>query len=156
MSTTNQGLDMALNEGDIESIASAIAPEELSIEQRTRMQARVMERIAAPANTTTVRGAAVEWRQRWPNVWVQQLHVDAAGMQTTLVRMAPGSVIPPHDHGHAEECLVLDGEIRMGDFYVRRGDLHIAHAGSRHAALESPAGALLMIRNVLDRARIAT
>jgi len=140
----------------VASLGHAVAPVELSSEQRSRMRERIMTGIAPPANTLTVRGAAVEWRELWPKVWVQQLHFDPdSRVQMSVVRMEPGGVIPPHEHDHDEECLVLEGEIRLGDYYVRRGDFHIAKAGSRHADLLAPEGALLMIRSATHAPRIA-
>jgi len=144
-----------LDEQALQSLSEAIMPLELAPEQRDRMRTRMMEsvaeRVAPPQQTETVRGESVKWRQFWPGVWVQQLHLDPqTRVQTTLVRMDPGSSIPAHVHGYDEECLVMEGEIRLGDYAVRRGDFHVARAGSAHGDLVAPAGALLMIRGVAD------
>jgi len=138
-----------LDDETLQSLGEAIAPFELSPDQRAQMRARIMERVAPPQRTATVRGSSVQWRQVWPGVWVQQLYLDSqTRAQTTLVRMDPGSVIPAHVHDHDEECLVMEGEILLGDYAVRRGDYHVAHAGSAHGALTAPSGALFMIRTV--------
>jgi quercetin dioxygenase-like cupin family protein len=137
-----------------QSLSSAVAPVELSSEQRSRMRAKILDGIAPPPNTITRRGADAQWIEVWPRVWVQQLHSDAqTGVQMNIVRMEAGGFIPAHAHDHDEECLVLEGEIRLGDYYVRRGDLHIARAGSQHGDLSSPTGALLMIRSIAHSAQ---
>jgi quercetin dioxygenase-like cupin family protein len=136
-------------EGLAASLTSAVAPVELSNEQRSRMRAKILGGIAPPPNTVTRRGTDAPWHEVWPRVWVQQLYADPqSGVQMNIVRMEAGGVIPAHAHDHDEECLVLEGEIRLGDYYVRRGDLHIARAGSQHGDLSAPTGALLMIRSV--------
>jgi hypothetical protein len=47
-------------------------------------------------------------------VSVRMLYVDRQRRQfTALVRMAPGTVYPEHSHQGAEECLVLEGDLRL-------------------------------------------
>ena len=48
--------------------------------------------------------------------------------------MRPGGVIPAHRHQHEEECLVLEGECRIGTHRLVAGDVHVAAAGSWHEA----------------------
>src|SRR5690242_1540979 len=103
-----------LDEAALIALAEALPPAELSAQQRASMRARVMERAAdaAPADTETVRGDQVEWRQAWPGVWVKVLRVDiAADVQITLMRFDPGGRIPGHEHRREEECYVIEGEV---------------------------------------------
>ena len=51
--------------------------------------------------------------------------------------------MPAHDHGFPEECLVLQGEITIGDITVCAGDYHFAAKGARHGTLTTRTGALL-------------
>jgi quercetin dioxygenase-like cupin family protein len=136
------------------AIGEALRPAELSEQQRASMRARIIERThdAQPPDTETVRGEKIQWREAWPKVWVKVLKQDAAAdMQITLLRFEPGGRVPGHPHRRDEECLVLEGEVRVGDHLVRAGDLHIAHAGARHGDLVSESGALIMIRSELYR-----
>jgi quercetin dioxygenase-like cupin family protein len=65
---------------------------------------------------------------------------------TTFIRMEPGSEFGAHRHSQREECLVLDGEILIGAHRLRAGDMHVAEAGSEHALVTSPRGALVLVR----------
>jgi anti-sigma factor ChrR (cupin superfamily) len=64
---------------------------------------------------------------------------------TTLVRMEPGGRIPRHRHRSAEQCLVLEGDVRSGAEALRAGDFNCAPAGSVHDELTTEGGALLFI-----------
>ena len=64
-----------------------------------------------------------------------------------LFRMEAGGVVPAHRHTKEEECLVLEGEICIGEHWMNQGDLHIAHAGAEHGEITTMHGALLMVRS---------
>src|SRR5262245_45186048 len=145
-----------LDEEALIALAEAIPPAELQAQQRASMRARVMERIAdaPPADTETVRGSQVEWREAWPKVWVKVLRADVvADVQITLMRFEPGGRIPGHAHRSEEECYVIEGEVLVGSHLVRAGDFHVAHAGGKHPDLFSSNGALVMLRSELHRPR---
>ena len=79
-------------------------------------------------------------------VEVRRLFVDpAADRVTMLVRMAPGTSYPPHRHGGAEECYVLEGDLNVGDTTMRVGDYQRADGGSRHGVQSTTGGCLLFI-----------
>jgi len=67
-----------------------------------------------------------------------------------LVRALPGSTYESHLHvqGH-EECLVLEGELTMGDLKLLAGDFHLAAKGSSHPPAYSATGCLLHISTAL-------
>jgi quercetin dioxygenase-like cupin family protein len=67
--------------------------------------------------------------------------------QTVLIRMQPGAVVVGHPHTQEEECLVLEGEVFIGDYRLGQGDMHVARPGAVHAPIRAPQGALLMIRS---------
>lgn len=97
--------------------------------------------------TTTVRAAQGDWRTIAPGCEIKVLFVDhAQGYQSLLMRMHPGAVLPSHDHTMAEECLLLEGEMVIGEARFRAGDFHIAHPGTRHPDIRSEVGALAYIR----------
>lgn len=70
--------------------------------------------------------------------------------QTVLLRLHPGGVIPGHWHTVEEECLVLEGEIKLGDYRVRQGDMHICSPGYAHPDITSETGALLLVRSEIS------
>jgi anti-sigma factor ChrR (cupin superfamily) len=78
---------------------------------------------------------------------VRRLAVDPlAGRVTMLVRMAPGTAYPAHRHGGAEECFVLEGDVRVGEgLHMRAGDFQRAEAGSVHPVQTTDGGCLLLI-----------
>jgi hypothetical protein len=80
-----------------------------------------------------------------PGVNAKMLHVDETGY-SFLLRLDPGATLPGHPHDGDEECIVLEGEARLGDLNILAGDYHLARRGSRHGDIFSPDGALLYIR----------
>jgi quercetin dioxygenase-like cupin family protein len=93
----------------------------------------------------TVRSDAGEWMTVLPRVQVKVLH--AGGRYSSiLLRMEAGSSVPAHFHEDDEECVVLEGSVRIGDVTVGAGDYHLALSGSRHGELRSDTGALLFLR----------
>ncbi|MBI3758220.1 MAG: cupin domain-containing protein [Deltaproteobacteria bacterium] len=84
-------------------------------------------------------------------VRVKRLSVDKQKDQfTALVRMEAGSSYPRHIHNGAEECLVLEGELRVGPEVLRAGDYQRAPAGSRHGVQSTDNGCLLLIVSSLS------
>ena len=134
----------------LERLATAIAPVELSQADRDSMHERIMARVAdaPPARTYTVRINEGAWIPAGPGVEIKVLRMDREqNSQTVMIRMQPGSQIVPHRHNQEEECLVLEGEILIGEHRVCAGDMHIAAPGARHPPIFAPRGALLCIRS---------
>jgi hypothetical protein len=79
-------------------------------------------------------------------VSVRRLHADpASGLATLLVRMSAGAGYPGHRHVHAEQCLVIEGDLRCGGVTYLQGDFLWAEPGSDHPPLHSAGGALLLV-----------
>jgi len=77
---------------------------------------------------------------------VRRLAVDHERDQVTmLVRMAPGTSYPAHRHGGAEECFVVQGDLRVGSLHMRAGDFQRAELGSQHPLQTTDTGCLLLI-----------
>jgi anti-sigma factor ChrR (cupin superfamily) len=131
-------------------VAQAIAPADLSQADRDAMQARILARIQAPPPplTTTIRATEMRWISAGPGVEVMVLRSNAErNDQTVLIRMQPGSVVVGHRHTQEEECLILEGEVFIGDHHLLSGDMHVAHPGAVHDPIKAPHGALLLIRS---------
>jgi quercetin dioxygenase-like cupin family protein len=126
--------------------AAPIAPEP---KRAAAIKERVMDAVRgegmARDNYVTVRSDAGEWMDLVPQVQVKVLHSDGR-YNSILLRMAPGASIPAHFHEDDEECVVLEGRVRIGDVGVSAGDYHLALSGSRHGELRSDTGALLFLR----------
>ena len=131
-------------------LALSMAPAELPQADRDSMHRRILQRIGdgAPAGTRTIRAADMRWAAAGPGVEVKVLRMDAErDDQTVLIRMQPGAVVVGHRHSQEEECLVLEGEIFIGNHRLGQGDMHVARPGAVHAPILAPGGALLLIRS---------
>lgn len=95
----------------------------------------------------TKRAGTGDWEEMSPGVTFTVLFEDlAARRRSILVRALPGSIYESHlhDHGH-EECLVLEGDLIMGDLTLLPGDFHLAPQGSAHPAATTVSGCLLYL-----------
>jgi anti-sigma factor ChrR (cupin superfamily) len=81
-----------------------------------------------------------------PGLEVKRLFVDEeGGRRTTLVRMAPGAIIPAHRHGGVEEIYLLEGEVMMSGVLMRAGDYCRADADTVHADTRTQNGCLFLV-----------
>jgi hypothetical protein len=95
--------------------------------------------------TQTRRAGTGAWTEMSPGVTYTVLFEDpVAKRRSMLVRALPGSNYGAHFHaeGH-EECLVLEGDLVMGDLKLLPGDFHVAAKGSTHPAATTRSGCLL-------------
>ena len=145
----------------IDALTRALAEHPSASELTAPMQDRMKSRIAArirdvgPDGTTTIRATDGEWQDFLPLIQRKVLRTDErTGNQTAFYRLRPGARLPSHVHTQQEECLVLEGEVRIGDdFIVRAGDFHVAEPGFAHPESVSVGGALLFIRSQLFERR---
>lgn len=81
-----------------------------------------------------------------PGIDVRRLFVDAAADRITmLVRMAPGTSYPSHQHAGVEECYVLEGDLYSDDFEMKAGDYQRLEVGTVHGVQATRGGCLLFI-----------
>jgi carbon storage regulator len=112
------------------------------------------EKAAPPGGTTTTRSDEGIWQDYSPGVQIKILHQEPElSSMTFLVRMAPDSVFPVHDHATQEHCFVLEGEASMGEHILHAGDWHVALPGSTHYNFGSRTGCLLLARAEMAMAR---
>ncbi len=114
---------------------------------------RVLERVRADdGGVTIVRADEGAWGPSgFEGISVRRLAFDEdTRKQTMLVRMAAGSSYPAHEHSSTEECLVLEGDLLVGDRPMRAGDYQRAEVGSRHKAQRTESGALLLVIASVD------
>ncbi|MGV6808755.1 MAG: cupin domain-containing protein [bacterium] len=98
-------------------------------------------------NTLTIRAKEGEWVEIRPKVKIKPLYLDRqAGSRSFLMQLQPGASWPTHEHTYDEECIVLEGDVRIGDLSVSAGDYHLAPKGVTHGELTSDNGALLFLR----------
>ena len=143
--------DRFLSEHDVQLLSESLDPQPLTDERKSALQARLMARINAPADELfIVRAGDGEWFPLMPGITVKHLHTDPkTGSVTSLWRVEPGTVTPAHPHDEDEECLVLAGEIVIGEHTLRAGDYLLGKPGVNHPEVYSPNGALLPLRGHL-------
>ncbi len=97
-----------------------------------------------------VRTDALPWdRTDFPGVEYKTLLMDKAqGLLTVLLKMAPGAVLPDHEHVRIEQTYVLEGRLvdkegAEAGLEVGPGEFVWRPAGSRHSAW-TPDGALMI------------
>ena len=100
-----------------------------------------------PAKSRTIRAGEGRWyRQQVDGLDVMPLSVDKErGIATILMRLAPGTVLPAHDHQGAEESFVVSGSCRIGSVSLREGDFHHVDAGQHHGTVVSDEGCTLLL-----------
>ena len=114
---------------------------------RRRVMASVQEQ---PRPSRTVRAGDGDWQTLLPGLQCKVLW--SGGEQAScFLRAAPGVTIPRHLHSANEECVVLEGSVRIGrDLVLHPGDFHIAFPGSEHEEVHTDTGALVFLRGALD------
>jgi anti-sigma factor ChrR (cupin superfamily) len=146
------------------ALADAVVPQTPPAELRKRLVARAaaeqhdephdhhVAHLAAhpskPAADLLVRKADDgDWTDtNYVGVRVRVLYVDHEARQfTSLVRMAPGASYPAHSHQRAEECLVLEGDLRFADHVLTAGDFLRTEAGYQQVLQTTQAGCLLYL-----------
>lgn len=131
----------------LESVASVTPPTHI----RDRLLAKVAEP-ALPRGYTVLSSHESDFQPTHsPGVSIRLLHLDHARKQfSCLLRLAPGARIEPHDHEVAEECVVLEGSIRVGDRLIEAGDYQRVEAGTRHLPQWTESGALVFLTAPLE------
>jgi anti-sigma factor ChrR (cupin superfamily) len=134
----------------------AIAPEPVDAAVQARVKKRLLRRIAEESTSQhlTIAAAAGAWQPFGPGVTMKVLHHDG-GCMSYLLRLAPGAALPPHRHPVDEECLVLEGEMHIGDIVIGAGGYHRGRQGVLHDRLTSPGGALIFLRGAVPEAELA-
>ena len=88
---------------------------------RERLMARVRPPVTQFAPGIFVaRASESGWRRtKFEGVTFKELYVDSATQMATLfLRLAPGAKYPAHRHAAVEQCLVLEGEVHLGDLHL--------------------------------------
>ena len=132
-----------------QSLDDALCPERPGDEA---LLARVKQRVlAAVAGTTgalhcTVRVGAGRWETVSPGV-ERKLLWESADTVSCMLRLAPGAMVAAHGHLLDEECVVLEGSVRIGrDLVLRAGDFHVGVRGVPHADTSCDHGAVVYLR----------
>jgi anti-sigma factor ChrR (cupin superfamily) len=121
-----------------------------------RGKEELLRRTRTPSATPAalVRAGEGEWQATpFPGVEVKQLFLDPATHSvTSLVRMRPGAVYPPHRHAGFEHCYVIEGDVLSSDHRLFAGDYEVNAPNSDHLPITTTHGCLLLLTyNQRDR-----
>lgn len=117
------------------------------------VRGRLLERVAdADRSHLTIDVNQGQWQALLEGVSIKVLH-EQAGVLSYLLRFEPGAALPPHRHPLDEECVVLEGRLRVGSgVEIGPGAFHLAHAGALHASISSASGATVFLRGAVPEA----
>jgi len=145
----------------VEAMLGNVAGTEVAPALAARIKARVLERVSAAAQAPQQQGrpgfidvlADAGWQALAPGVEMKVLFEDGTA-RSWMVRLQPGSELPPHEHDEGqEECLVLEGDVWLDDRKYGPGDYQIAQRGTWHGRVRSDGGCLLFLRSQLAGAQ---
>ncbi len=145
----DEALDDALDDALAFAIGSHLQPR---VRARSVLFQRISDAIGfAPAHAFFPADGG-DWRVLADRVYLKVLMRDEiTGQATYLVRYSPGTSFPVHPQRSVEECMLISGDLRIGDIDMRPGDLQIAVPGLLHGPLVSQGGALVFVRGMLSR-----
>ncbi|HEX9000432.1 MAG TPA: cupin domain-containing protein [Blastocatellia bacterium] len=87
-----------------------------------------------------------EWQEIGPGMSAKTLFADPLrGIVTSLVRMSPGTSLPPHKHLGEEQFFVLEGDCIVHGTCLGPGDFHHASAGSIHESTYTVGGTTFLL-----------
>ncbi len=135
----------------LEALASASAATTPDAQVAARMREKLFQRVHAPApDYLFVHSHQGEWVTLLRGVELKLLRQDDAS-RSFLIRMKPGSKLPPHEHALEEESLVLEGDATINGVLCLAGDYHMAPKGKPHGWVTSEKGCLLFIRGASEQ-----
>lgn len=114
---------------------------------------RLLERVADSDDShLTITADGGQWQPFADGVAIKVLH-ERDGVMSYLLRLDPGASLPAHRHPQDEECVVLEGILRVGaHIEVGAGGYHLAHQGALHARLHTTTGATIFLRGAVPEA----
>lgn len=136
-----RALDQQLGHGDLAVDRATDAALIARVKQRVLSAIRAE---AAPPHHT-VRAGHGDWETVAAGVERKVLW-DSGQARSWMVRLAPGAMVAAHAHPMDEECVVVQGSLRIGDLLLEAGDFHVGRQGSQHALTTSEHGALVFLR----------
>jgi quercetin dioxygenase-like cupin family protein len=138
----------------VQTIGGAHAPEMASQRLVNRVRTRVMRTIAEISleKHATVYAQENTWHAFLDKIEFKLLN-EVDGIASYLLRLQPGAVLPAHQHPIDEECVVLEGDLRIGERLVlKKGDFHLARKDIPHAEITTDTGALIFLRGAMPTA----
>jgi len=136
---------------EVRRVTSMLEPAEREGKAKPQLWERIQERIRKPA-IAFLYAEAESWTTLGPGIEVRTLSVDKEHDRITyLARLAAGAKYPPHPHSGPEECLVMSGDLMVGDVRMTAGDFQRIPAGVEHPLQSTENGCeILLVSAVRD------
>jgi anti-sigma factor ChrR (cupin superfamily) len=80
---------------------------------------------------------------KFPGIQIKVLYSDDSGITTALFKLAPGAVVPLHEHTALEQTYVLEGTLEDHEGVCGPGQFCWRPGGNQHEAV-SPNGAVIL------------
>lgn len=145
----------ALDADILQLLAENQEPVELPTDLKARMRINILQQVAQEEAATlpgfkTIRANEGEWVQPLPGASIKILHQEGdSGLLTYLAKLDPGFEMPGHPHPYDEECIMLEGDLWLGELHLFAGDYHFAPKGVHHGRLRTDNGALVLLKGAL-------
>ncbi len=97
----------------------------------------------SPAGTSRERQA--QWEVFAPGIR-RRLLWQAGSAASYIVRAQVGAAVPAHGHDRDEECLMIEGELFVGDILLREREFQLAPAGLNHGMVQAASDCLVYLR----------
>jgi quercetin dioxygenase-like cupin family protein len=145
--------DSALDPDVIAAISAAQRVDAEDAAAIARVRSRVMQRIAQDSvrHHTALDAGKGSWHRFLPGIERKVLH-EEAGVMSYLLKFAPGAVLPAHRHPVDEECVVLEGTIRIGSLILGPGGYHRVRHDILDADSTSDEGCVVFLRGASPQA----
>jgi anti-sigma factor ChrR (cupin superfamily) len=116
-----------------------------------RLAGRIEEETGHRPAPRPRQSAEPEWEEAARGIWCKVLSTDTDNNRVSmLVRLAPGTAYPPHQHSGVEELYLLDGELWIDDKKLYPGDYNRAEAGSADQRVWSKTGCTCVLLTSVD------
>src|SRR5207248_3144650 len=100
---------------------------------------------------TALHADAGQWHPLLPGIQRKVLH-EQDGVMSYLLKFAPGAVLPAHRHPVDEECVVVEGILKIGELVLPPGSYHRVRRDVLDADSTSDEGAIVFLRGATPKA----
>jgi anti-sigma factor ChrR (cupin superfamily) len=146
--------DKALSPAWTGQLAQTLRTESgLNPQAQARIKQSILQKIAPTSTDSKVHNVRRDegWVNLSKRVQAKVLHDDGTSL-SWLLKLLPGGGLPEHDHADgAEECMVLEGQLRINGVDFFAGDYQMALPGSTHHEVSSEQGSLVYLRSPSSR-----
>lgn len=110
-----------------------------------RILSKIDQADTAPGTSSIPMSEGV-WENIAPGIERKIVYMDrSAGVQSYFVRMKAGAILPEHDHDADEQCVVLQGQLEIGNSIYDAGTYHLARKGVPHVPITAHSDAIFFI-----------